>query len=561
MTGKRNIGSVAAIGGLSAAIALLTGLPAASADELADLRANQELLQKRIDQLSQAPPPGPSGPYVPGFGPETRPAAAPVTVGSFPRSFLIPGTETSLRVGGIVNTNVVWYLQGARQGTALNNQGGNPDGSNDGMGGTGMLPNIPLNNAIGHSRSGSFDISSRQSRLLFDARTPTAWGEIKAYVEFDFAHGNENVVESANNSVTNGWTVRLRKAYGTMGGLLVGQETGSFHDSDADPEVLDSGGQASSAGRSRAPQAKYTFQGPYGAVFTAGIENPSPRATVATGQVDADTQVVGITPCSITGNTVANLPVTTSCIPSSVFFDALKSSWPDVIGTARINQPWGHLQIGGVLVNTQIDDGQYLNQNNIGYGGTISGDVHPFSGVPGALGKDDLGFGTTHGTSLGGQVANGVGPSTNFGGAIFVPGVGLVNPLAQTAGTAPGSTAAWNSRGAAGVINGINVKQGYDRLVRSQSAENHTGWVWYQHWWTENLRSTLGASGIWNAVNTNLTPGASNNKLLTMTHANLLWSPVAFVDFGVEYQWGHRVTTQNFKGDAYAIQGSMRVRF
>src|SRR5262245_7943798 len=129
MTRKRNIGSMAAIGGLSAVIALLSGLPAASADELADLRANQELLQKRIDQLSQAPPPGAQGPYVPGFGPETRPAAAPVTTGSFPRSFLIPGTDTSLRIGGIAWTNVTWYLQGARNSTALNNQGGQPDGS------------------------------------------------------------------------------------------------------------------------------------------------------------------------------------------------------------------------------------------------------------------------------------------------------------------------------------------------------------------------------------------------------------------------------------------------
>ena len=34
MTGKRNIGSVTVVGGLSAAIALLTGLPAVSADEL-----------------------------------------------------------------------------------------------------------------------------------------------------------------------------------------------------------------------------------------------------------------------------------------------------------------------------------------------------------------------------------------------------------------------------------------------------------------------------------------------------------------------------------------------
>src|ERR1700730_14057495 len=98
MTRKRNISSMAAIGGLSAAVALLTGLPAGSAEELADLRAqqqllqtNQELLRKRIDQLSQAPPPGPPGPYVPGFGPETRPAAAPVTTGRFSRSLLIRG--------------------------------------------------------------------------------------------------------------------------------------------------------------------------------------------------------------------------------------------------------------------------------------------------------------------------------------------------------------------------------------------------------------------------------------------------------------------------------------
>src|SRR5438128_6775047 len=127
MTGKRNIGSMAAIGGLSAAIALLTGLPAVSADELADLRskqqllqANQELLQKRIDQLSQAPPPGAPGPFVPGFGPEARPPTAPVTVGSFPRSFLIPGTETSLRIGGFANGSVLWYLKGAAVGGALN---------------------------------------------------------------------------------------------------------------------------------------------------------------------------------------------------------------------------------------------------------------------------------------------------------------------------------------------------------------------------------------------------------------------------------------------------------
>jgi len=174
MTGKRNIGSVAAIGGLSAVVALLTGLPAVSADELADLRANQELLQKRIDQLSQAPPAGAPGPYVPGFGTETRPLNAPVTTGSFPRSFLIPGTDTSLRIGGYANGEVIWRLQGASPAGQLNGQGGNPNQTfEDGLGGTGNLASIPLNNSIGHARSQAFTISGRNSRLLFTrARRP-----------------------------------------------------------------------------------------------------------------------------------------------------------------------------------------------------------------------------------------------------------------------------------------------------------------------------------------------------------------------------------------------------
>ena len=59
MTKTHRIGTLAAIGGLTATIALLTGLPTVMADELADLRANQELLQRRIDQLAQAEAPAP----------------------------------------------------------------------------------------------------------------------------------------------------------------------------------------------------------------------------------------------------------------------------------------------------------------------------------------------------------------------------------------------------------------------------------------------------------------------------------------------------------------------
>ncbi len=71
MTRKLNIGRAAAIGGLTASMALLMGLPTVNADELADLRANQELLQRRIDQLAQA---AQGRPGVPGaYGAEAHP--------------------------------------------------------------------------------------------------------------------------------------------------------------------------------------------------------------------------------------------------------------------------------------------------------------------------------------------------------------------------------------------------------------------------------------------------------------------------------------------------------
>ena len=283
------------------------------------------------------------------------------------------------------------------------------------------------------------------------------------------------------------------------------------------------------------------------------------------GQVSIDTnQIPNIAACSVTGNFAPNLPATTACLGSNAFFSPLQKTWPELIGTARINQPWGHAQIGAVVRTDTLNDAQGLDRTYVGYGGTISGDAHPFSGNPGPLGKDDLGFVFAAGTEMAQQIPNGAGVVTNFGAPINVPGVGLVNPL-----SGPFSMA-WNARDTSqslppsAIVNRINVRQAYDRLVRTQSPNSYGAKIWYQHWWTENMRSTFEISGIWNAENTNiLGPGGqtANNKQLSITHANLFWSPVAFIDFGVEYAWGHRITLANFKGDAYTLQGEMRVRF
>jgi hypothetical protein len=105
MSTKRKTGGLTAIGGLTGAVVLaLASLAAARADELSDLRANQQQLKLQLDQLSPPPAQGTS-PAAPGGSVSAAPDRPPVIGGSFPRSFLIPGTNTSVSVSGSVQQN------------------------------------------------------------------------------------------------------------------------------------------------------------------------------------------------------------------------------------------------------------------------------------------------------------------------------------------------------------------------------------------------------------------------------------------------------------------------
>ncbi|MGA8760057.1 MAG: hypothetical protein WB611_27820 [Stellaceae bacterium] len=82
-----------------AATAIFANFFPARADELNDLRSNQSSIQSRIDQLARP------------ADPQTNAPAAPVpnVGGSFPRSFVIPGTDTSVRVGGDVDETMGYH--------------------------------------------------------------------------------------------------------------------------------------------------------------------------------------------------------------------------------------------------------------------------------------------------------------------------------------------------------------------------------------------------------------------------------------------------------------------
>jgi hypothetical protein len=101
MISERSIAGTAVIAGLTGAFLLLAAV-AGEADELSDLRQNQQTLQQRINQL----PPTETGAAAPVAARPDADGASPVLGqpgGSFPRSFLIPGTDTSIRIGGAID--------------------------------------------------------------------------------------------------------------------------------------------------------------------------------------------------------------------------------------------------------------------------------------------------------------------------------------------------------------------------------------------------------------------------------------------------------------------------
>jgi len=104
----RKIGIIAALGGSTAALAMLTGLAGARAD---DLQVNQQLLNTRIDQLAAVG-------QQPGAGnqfsiDQNSATGAAVTAGSFPRSILIPGTDTSIKIYGQITEILDYWMDGA----------------------------------------------------------------------------------------------------------------------------------------------------------------------------------------------------------------------------------------------------------------------------------------------------------------------------------------------------------------------------------------------------------------------------------------------------------------
>jgi hypothetical protein len=481
-----------------------------------------------------------------------------------------------LRIGGDAAGQVVYFVRGMPPNGALNGQGGNTQTCLDGEAATCTLavmplkaeghltgPGVVINASASNSRSSYLDESSRLSRINFDARTPTSWGEARAVIEFDFAIGGagNDSNYSELTGVSNGWIPRLRKAFATLGGLQVGQDNGAFRDASSEGEFVSSGDEGY-AGRARTTDIRYTWTLPDGITLRVAAANPVSEGLTPNGGIWEDTTpiptagqcTINAAATSLTAASVVSSATNIACLGAGAEADPFQNIFPDLIATQRWEQPWGHLQLGEAMREITLNDGQHLNQNIIGYGAYISGDIRPFYAMAGAFSKDDIGWGFGAGNGIGTLITDCSAVTTNFG--------------------------------ANSTVNASNFTQNrqlYDSGVRTKANPCFGGHVDVLHWWTEQLRTNLtfgmthediaydlvmgthcistGGSGATAALNNCGAAGATLNKELYLANLNLIWSPVSFVDLGVEYSWGHRVALANLRGDAYVVSGVLKVKF
>ncbi len=153
--------------------------------------------------------------------------------------------------------------------------------------------------------------SARQSRLGVRGSLPAGAYDLKARVEFDFFGRGTGQPDSAGQN-----TLRLRRAYGEWGPVLGGLTASLFMDDDFWPNIIDYWGPAGMAFY-RNVQIRYTFLTGEHTVAVA-LERPG---------VDVPNYPIGDQGQELAGD----------------------NKLPDLTAQYRWAQPWGYLQLSGIL--------------------------------------------------------------------------------------------------------------------------------------------------------------------------------------------------------------------
>ena len=424
----------------------------------------------------------------PGHNNCVMPTASSPGGGSFPGSFLVPGTNTSFAVHGFIQVDVERDF-GPHYGDTTFAWAGTP------VEGNGVTA------SAAHSLNGGTTMGVKATRPNIETHTPTAYGLLKTYIEFDFNQTGGTQL-AGNNDV-----LRLRQAYGALGPWLIGQ-TLSLN---ADPQAYaDTAAGAQDVGMMdtfnvRRPQIRYTWLGGNGLSVAGSVEEPSYFADYvavaqANGTAISDTAV---------GAGAGELTLNGSGSVGGGYYN-----WPHFVVAPEWDQPWGHIKFA----------------------------------VAGGIGevREAAAVGPSH--QYGEWMLNLTGHLNTWGKDALRGGVWYSH------GAADFNSDQWNG-GAA-----YNTSAGGGNTVLKAWA----AYANYEHFFTGQWRGNV-SMGYFRQSNPGIFASAVTNAGIEKVHftseVNMIYSPVPQTDFILEWQHYYRETQSSANGTANQLDAQFKFYF
>jgi hypothetical protein len=399
--------------------------------------------------------------------------------------FYIPGTDTCLRINGFVDGQYQYQSQERGQ---------------EGFDRTGFR--------------GRF-------RLQFDARQPTEYGLLRAFIRMDlrresgvYQTGGESGVAGTTVTGISGSTTDVSRlpdqAYIQFGGFSAGRAQ-SFFDYYTGPDLLTKSRITSDVNTGL---FAYTFSFGNGFSGTISVEDPAERRAF-TGPFAAPGGF--ISPAAVGGvpffGTTTGGGFVNTFVPEGV-------KWPDLVGNLRVDQAWGSAQVSGA-----IHDLSALN---------TFGPALPGGGFgPAARADNDIGWAIQGGMQ--------------FKLPFIAPG----DEFWIQANYSEGATSYSGNPGQGTLQRYTAIRVPFTDAFVDQfgNVQKTTAWEVagkFLHYWAPNLRSNFFA-GMLNfdyasgASRTVFTPGVATGVQVGFPDvrvyeagANLIWTPVKNLDIGVE---------------------------
>jgi hypothetical protein len=265
--------------------------------------------------------------------------------GSFPDSFRIPGTETSVRLYGFAKLNMLGDFGPRNRSDAITGQA------------------IPLSRGANDARNpGDFQASGRRSRLGFETRTDISpgFGEIRTQVEIDFAGQTNDLTTQAT---LNSYTPRLRQGFAEFGRfdadgwgrVLIGQSNSLFNDNAITPLQWLNDWDPLGISNVRQAQLRYSRGFAGGLTASVALENSYSDVTTSSGTSFPDQ------------NGGAGFGI---------------NAIPDLTARAIWQGDWGYAAVRGMVRQVRIqnrgatDPSQRYSASSVGYGIGLSGAVN-----------------------------------------------------------------------------------------------------------------------------------------------------------------------------------------